>query len=59
MDYNLLYYAAGTSLGGLAGFIYYKFVGCKTGVCFITANPYSSSLMGAVLAYLVTGNFIH
>jgi hypothetical protein len=45
-------------LGGLAGavigLLYWKFVGCNSGQCAITATPYRSaimfSLMGALLA---------
>jgi hypothetical protein len=45
-------------LGGLAGALVglamYKFVGCRTGACPLTANPLSSMLiwgaMGALLA---------
>ena len=44
-------------VGAAAGFAYYKFVGCRTGTCPITANPYISTVYGAVLGYLVSGGF--
>lgn len=49
---------AGVVLGGVAGFAYYRFVGCSGGVCPITGNPYISTVYGAVMGALVSvGNF--
>ncbi len=42
-------------LGALAGFAYYRFVGCRTGACPITSNPYISTVYGAVLGFLLSG----
>jgi hypothetical protein len=39
-------------IGAASGFLYYRFVGCKTGVCAITSNPWISTLYGALLGYL-------
>lgn len=33
-------------IGLLAGFAYYYFIGCKSGTCAITSNPYISSGYG-------------
>ena len=41
--------------GAVLGFGYHRFVGCRTGACMITANPYIWTLYGAVLGYLVSG----
>ncbi len=41
--------------GALLGYAYYRFVGCRTGACAITANPYISTLYGAVMGYLASG----
>lgn len=41
--------------GAAAGFAYQRFVGCRTGTCAITANPYASTLYGAIMGYLVSG----
>jgi phage shock protein E len=41
--------------GGTAGFAYYYYVGCVSGTCPITSNPYISTaygmMMGAVLGW--------
>jgi hypothetical protein len=42
-------------LGALGGFAYYTFIGCTSGTCPITSNPYISTgydaLIGAVLGW--------
>lgn len=40
--------------GGLAGFLYYHFIGCTGGSCPITSNPYATVIFGAVMGYLIT-----
>lgn len=40
--------------GGAAGFAIYKFIGCRTGACPITANPYISVVYGALMGFLFT-----
>jgi hypothetical protein len=42
-------------LGGTLGYLYYHFVGCTSGSCAITSNPFSSIIMGGVLGYLLAG----
>ena len=44
---------AGVSLGALAGFGFYYFVGCRGGACPITGNPYVAALYGALLGYII------
>ena len=43
----------GAVLGGLAGFGMYRIVGCSTGACPLTSNPYISSVYGAIMGLLV------
>lgn len=40
--------------GALAGFLYYHFVGCVSGTCPITSNPYYSILYGALIGTVLT-----
>jgi hypothetical protein len=40
-------------LGGSAGYAFYRFVGCKTGSCPITSNPWISTFYGALLGALL------
>jgi hypothetical protein len=47
----------GAVIGGGLGFAYYKFVGCATGTCPLTSNPFSSTLYGIVVGTLVAGSF--
>jgi len=47
----------GIILGALAGFLYWKFVGCSSGTCMITSKPINSSLYGALMGFLVAGIF--
>jgi hypothetical protein len=43
-------------LGGAAlGFAYQRLIGCRTGACVITSNPYVATLYGAVMGYLLSG----
>lgn len=43
----------GAVVGAIGGYIYYLEVGCSSGSCAITSNPYMSMLWGAALGYLV------
>ena len=47
----------GITLGALAGFLYWKFVGCSSGTCMITSRPINSTLYGALMGFLVVGIF--
>ena len=45
-------------VGAIGGFLYYRLVGCVSGACPITSNPYISTVYGGVigtlLGYIVT-----
>lgn len=42
------------ALGALAGFLYYNYVGCVTGTCAITGNPWLSTGYGALIGVVFT-----
>ena len=43
----------GTVIGAALGFAYYRFIGCASGACPITSNPYLSMVYGAVMGFMV------
>jgi len=42
--------------GAIAGFAWYYFVGCVSGSCPITSNPYISTGYGALMGFLLAGS---
>ena len=53
---NKLYFI-GAVLGAIAGYLYWNFVGCKSGTCAITSKPVNSTLYAAVMGALLLGIF--
>lgn len=47
----------GATIGGGLGFGYYKLVGCSTGSCPLTSNPFMSTLYGLIVGILVASSF--
>ena len=41
--------------GAVVGLAYQRLIGCRTGTCPITSNPYIATVYGAVVGYLVSG----
>lgn len=39
----------GIAVGGLSGYGIYRFVGCSSGACPLTSNPWVSTLYGMVM----------
>lgn len=56
MQKNKLYFI-GALLGAIAGFFYWKYVGCLTGTCAITSNPIRSTIYFAITGALVLSLF--
>lgn len=46
----------GTVIGGVMGFLYWKFVGCESGSCAITSSPVNSSLYGMLMGGLLSNS---
>jgi hypothetical protein len=40
-------------LGAIGGYAYYHFIGCVSGACPITSNPWISTAYGALLGFLI------
>ena len=41
--------------GAVLGYSYYRFVGCRTGTCPISSNPFISTIYGAFMGFLMSG----
>ena len=47
----------GVVVGGLLGYGAYRFIGCSTGTCPLTANPWISTILGMVFGGLLAKSF--
>jgi gas vesicle protein len=47
----------GAVVGGALGYAAYRVVGCGTGLCPLTANPWTSTLYGMLLGGLLGSAF--
>lgn len=52
-----LFKIAGIILGMIGGFLYYYYIGCSSGTCPITSNPYISIIYGGLMGYLLGDMF--
>jgi len=41
-------------VGALLGYAYYYYIGCVSGTCAITSNPYISTIYGSVIGLLIS-----
>jgi len=46
----------GLIIGGIGGYIYYLTIGCSSGSCPITSNPWLYILWGLIMGFLI-GDF--
>ena len=47
----------GVVVGGVLGYAVYRLVGCSSGTCPITANPWLSTIAGMAIGGLSAGGF--
>lgn len=40
-------------VGVVAGFLYWRFIGCNSGTCPITSNWYTTVIAGGIIGYLI------
>jgi len=45
----------GLVIGGALGYANYRFIGCSTGACPLTSNPWISTLYGMLLGGMLGG----
>ncbi len=50
-------YIIGAIAGALAGFVYWKYIGCVNGTCAITSNPYRSIVFFGIFGAILAGTF--
>jgi hypothetical protein len=42
------------TLGGIAGWLYWLFIGCSSGTCPITSHWYTSAIYGILFGWLIS-----
>jgi hypothetical protein len=52
---NNVWQLLGGIFGGIAGYFYWRDIGCTTGSCPITSKPLNSIIYFAVLSYFLIG----
>lgn len=47
----------GTIIGAIAGYCYWRYVGCASGSCAITSSPWRMTIVGAIMGGLILDMF--
>lgn len=50
-------YLIGAVVGGIGGYLYWKFIGCATGTCLITGHSFNSTIYFAIMGAVLFGMF--
>lgn len=56
MTATILRVIGGAVIGAAFGFAMYKFIGCRTGACPLTGNPYIAMLIWGMMGVLLVGS---
>jgi len=48
-----IWHASPVLFGASGGYLFYRFIGCKSGFCPITRNPWFSTLYGAAIGAMM------
>lgn len=57
LKHNFLY-LLGATMGAIAGYVYWREIGCVSGTCPITSKPLNSTLYGSMMGALLFGLFV-
>ncbi len=55
---KIIIYVTSSVLGASIGFLIYKYIGCRSGSCPITSNPYLSMIFGMLFAITLASVFV-
>lgn len=53
LNKKLLIYVAGVLLGAVLGYLYYYYIGCRSGSCPLRSNPFYNIVLGSLIGYLI------
>ena len=57
MKTTIIKWSIGITLGAVAGYLYWFYIGCTSGTCAITSSPVNSTLYFAMMGGLVMNMF--
>ncbi|MCU0398054.1 MAG: DUF6132 family protein [Cyclobacteriaceae bacterium] len=57
MKTTIIKWSIGITLGAVAGYLYWFYIGCNSGTCAITSSPVNSTLYFGMMGGLVVNMF--